>query len=188
VAGPTEEEARRNLAEEVATRRNGGKEPTAFAEAFYHQHLRSPIKGVYAMDNDLYRYLVQEVGYDQGALQAVFEESERRRASGRRFTKGDYLAWTGGTANLPPTAPEKAEHGRTFGTPLKWERAGDSEHASSRRSHYVVSRRPNGQWVMSLFSMFTDVPGQVEEKLGDYLAPTAEDAKALAQGLADQAP
>lgn len=188
VTGPSEEEARQNLAEEIAKRRNVGEDPTPFGEAVYRQHLLSPIEGVYAMDNNLYRYLVRELGYNQEALQAVFEESERRRASGGTLTKDDYLAWRRETANLPPPPPQRGGQGRTVGIPLKWERAGEGEHASRGRSHYVVSRRPDGQWVMTLFSMYTDVPGQAEEKLGDYLAPTPEDAKALAQGLADQTP
>ena len=67
--------------------------------------------------------------------------------------------------------------------------ASEFQHDARRgRSHYVVYMRPDGQWVMTLFSMFTDEAGQVEEKLGDYFPSTLDDAKSLAQGLADQEP
>jgi hypothetical protein len=56
--------------------------------------LQEPIPGVYSMDNELYRHLIREVGYDQDALQEVFEESERRRAQGQSYTKAEYLAAT----------------------------------------------------------------------------------------------
>jgi hypothetical protein len=41
---------------------------------------------------------------------------------------------------------------------------------------------------MTLLSMFTDEPNQIEEKLGQYFPATLEQAKELAQGLADQQP
>ena len=65
VTAPSEEEVRQKFAEEVARRRNAGEQPKGFEEAVYREHLRKPIPGVYAMDSDLYRYLVREViGYD----------------------------------------------------------------------------------------------------------------------------
>jgi hypothetical protein len=94
VTAPTEEEARHKIAEEVSRRRNAGENPMAFQEAVYRQHLQEPIPGVYSMDNELYRHLIREVGYDQDALQEVFEESERRRAQGQSYTKAEYLAAT----------------------------------------------------------------------------------------------
>jgi hypothetical protein len=95
VTAPSEEEARQKFAEEVTRRRNAGENPKGFEDAVYREHLRKPIPGVYAMDSELYRYLVREViGYDQDGLQEVFEESERRRAVGQSYTKADYLAST----------------------------------------------------------------------------------------------
>jgi hypothetical protein len=95
VTAPSEEEARQKFAEEVTRRRDSGEQPKGFEDAVYREHLRNPIPGVYAMDAELYRYLVREVtGYDWDALQPVFEESERLRALGQSYTKADYLAAT----------------------------------------------------------------------------------------------
>jgi hypothetical protein len=78
---------------------------------------------------------------------------------------------------------------RTMSIPLAWAKKPNGELEARRgRSHYVISRRSDGQWLMSIFSMFTDEPGQIEEKLGHYLPSTLDEAKALAQGLADQHP
>ncbi|BCO35652.1 hypothetical protein MHEC_20850 [Mycobacterium heckeshornense] len=93
VTAPSAEEARQKLVAEVNRRREAGEDPKAFQEAVYRKHLQEPVPGVYAMDNELYRYVARETGYDQDALQEVFEESERRRALGESFTKADYLAW-----------------------------------------------------------------------------------------------
>lgn len=95
VTWPSEEEARYKLAEEVTRRRNTGENPMAFQEAVYRQHLREPVPGVYAMDSQLYRYLVRDViGHDEDGLQEVFEEAERWRADGKTYTKADYSAST----------------------------------------------------------------------------------------------
>jgi hypothetical protein len=94
VTAPSEEEARQKLVDEVNRRRDAGEDPKAFQEAVCRRHLQEPVPGVYAMDNELYRYVARETGYDQDALQEAFEESERRRALGASFTKADYLAWT----------------------------------------------------------------------------------------------
>lgn len=76
---------------------------------------------------------------------------------------------------------------RSMSLPLEWtEKPNGDLDAIRGRSHYVISRRSDGQWLMSIFSMFTDEPNQVEEKLGHYLPSTLDEAKALAQGLADQ--
>lgn len=76
---------------------------------------------------------------------------------------------------------------RSMSIPLEWTEKPNGElHARRGRSHYVISRRSDGQWLMTLLSMFTDEPDQIEEKLGHYLPATLDDAKALAQGLADQ--
>lgn len=92
VSAPTEEEARQKFAEEVTRRRDAGENPSAFAETVYRRHLQEPVPGVYAMDSQLYRHLIREVGYDEYALQQVFEESERRRARGESYTRADHLA------------------------------------------------------------------------------------------------
>ena len=95
VTAPSEEEARQKFAEEITRRRDAGERPKGFEEAVYREHLRKPIPGVYAMNSELYRYLVREVtGYDWDILQPIFEESERRRALGQTYTKADYLAST----------------------------------------------------------------------------------------------
>jgi hypothetical protein len=94
VSAPSKKEALQQLEAEVRRRRDAGDDPFAFSEVVYRQHLRDPIPGVYAMDNELYRQLLREVGYDQNAMQQVFEESERRRAQGQSYTKADYLAST----------------------------------------------------------------------------------------------
>jgi hypothetical protein len=88
MTAPTEEEARQQLQEEVERRRQAGEDP--FAD-IYRKHLRDAIPGVYAMDNALYREVARKSGYDQNALQQVFEEAERRRARGETYTTADYL-------------------------------------------------------------------------------------------------
>jgi len=71
---------------------------------------------------------------------------------------------------------------------LQWSEDAQGEHHARRgTSHYVVTMRPDGQWMMSLFSII-DIPSQNEEKLGHYSPSSLEEAKQLAQGLADQLP
>lgn len=78
---------------------------------------------------------------------------------------------------------------RIMSIPLEWRKKPNGELDARRgRSHYVISQRSDGQWLMSIFSMFTDEPDQIEEKLGHYLPSTLDEAKSLAQGLADQLP
>lgn len=92
VSAASKEEAQQRLEEEVRRRRDAGDDPFAFSDGVYRTHLRKPVPGVYAMDNELYRTLLREVGYHQNAMQQVFEESEHRRAQGATYTKADYLA------------------------------------------------------------------------------------------------
>jgi hypothetical protein len=94
VTAPSEAEAQRKLSEEVSRRRDAGEDPKAFQEAVYRRHLQVPIPGVYAVDNEVYLLVARETGYDQAALQKVFEEAERRRAEGKSYTKADYLEAT----------------------------------------------------------------------------------------------
>jgi len=71
---------------------------------------------------------------------------------------------------------------------LLWSENAQGEHHARRgTSHYVVAMRPDGQWMMSLFSII-DRPSQNEERLGHYSPSSLEEAKQLAQGLADQLP
>ncbi|GAY18451.1 hypothetical protein [Mycobacterium sp. shizuoka-1] len=89
VIASTEGAARQRLQEEAENRRRSGVDPF---EGIYRKHLREAIPGVYAMDNALYREVARTSGYDQTLLQTVFEESERRRAAGQRYTLAEYRA------------------------------------------------------------------------------------------------
>lgn len=92
VSAPTHDAAQQKLKDEVLRRRDAGDDPFGYAGAVYRQHLREPVPGVYAMDNELYRQIARETGYDQSRLQQVFEEAERRRAAGQSYTRADYDA------------------------------------------------------------------------------------------------
>jgi hypothetical protein len=92
ITAASEDESRHQFAQEVERRRDAGQNPMAHADAIYRQHVQEhPVPGVFAMDSQLYRYLIREIGYDAERLQEVFEESERRRAHGEAYTKDDYL-------------------------------------------------------------------------------------------------
>ena len=75
--------------------------------------------------------------------------------------------------------------------PLAWETKGDppdSElHAKHGERHFVISRRPDEQqWTLTLYSTSVKDPVGNEDQIGEYLAASQVDAKALAQGLVDQ--
>jgi hypothetical protein len=71
--------------------------------------------------------------------------------------------------------------------PLEWTERSETEHDAHRdKAHYIVHNRPEGKWSVPIFSMFTDGPDQVKEKLGEYVVTTLEDGKQLSQALADQ--
>jgi hypothetical protein len=75
--------------------------------------------------------------------------------------------------------------------PLAWETKGDPPdfelHAKHGERHFVVSRRPDEQqWTLTLYSTSAKDPVGNEDQVGEYLAASQEDAKALAQGLVDQ--
>jgi hypothetical protein len=53
------------------------------------RHLANPIRGVYALDRELFLYLRGHAGHAE--TERAFEEAERRRAQGRTYTKSDYL-------------------------------------------------------------------------------------------------
>jgi hypothetical protein len=88
VSGGSREEALQRLGEEFVRRQNAGEDPLAYAEAVYRRHLRSPVAGVYAVDNELYRELVHAPGSER---KRVIEEAERRRRLGEPYTLADYL-------------------------------------------------------------------------------------------------
>jgi hypothetical protein len=90
VSAPSESAARQKLSDEVMRRQNAGQDPFAYTDDLYRQHLREPMAGVYAMDNELYRELIHRFGHDETRLQEAFEESERRRAVGQTYTKDDH--------------------------------------------------------------------------------------------------
>jgi hypothetical protein len=87
VSGGSREEALQRLGEEFVRRQNAGEDPLAYAEAVYRRHLRTPVAGVYAVDNELYRELVHAPASER---KRVIEEAERRRRLGRPYTLADY--------------------------------------------------------------------------------------------------
>jgi hypothetical protein len=72
--------------------------------------------------------------------------------------------------------------------PLEWteSESGNEHHAYREKAHYHAYEASDGGGRLVIFSMFTDDPNTVEEKLGEYTLSTLADAKVLAQGLADQ--
>jgi hypothetical protein len=87
VSGGSREEALQRLGEEFVRRQNAGEDPLAYAEAVYQRHLRTPVAGVYAVDNELYRELVHAPASER---KRVIEEAERRRRLGQPYTLADY--------------------------------------------------------------------------------------------------
>jgi hypothetical protein len=69
-------------------RQNADEYPLPYAEGVYRRHLREPVEGVYAVDNELYRELVHVPAPE---LQRAIEEAERRRRRGQPYTLADYL-------------------------------------------------------------------------------------------------
>jgi hypothetical protein len=87
VSAPSKEQALQRLGEEFIRRQNAGEDPLAYAEAVYRRHLRDPVPGVYAVDNELYRELVHAPESDR---KRAIEEAERRRRRGQPYTRSDY--------------------------------------------------------------------------------------------------
>jgi hypothetical protein len=58
VSGPSRDEALQQLGDEFVRRQNSGDDPLAYADDVYRRHLREPIDGIYAVDNELYRQLI----------------------------------------------------------------------------------------------------------------------------------
>jgi hypothetical protein len=87
-SGRSRAEALQRLGEEFMQRQNAGEDPLAYAEGVYRRHLREPVEGVYAVDNELYRELVHAPAPER---QRAIEEAERRRRRGQPYTLADYL-------------------------------------------------------------------------------------------------
>ncbi|MCG5434090.1 hypothetical protein LV457_17600 [Mycobacterium sp. MYCO198283] len=88
VSAPSREQALHELRKEFIRRQNAGQDPLAYADAVYRAHLREPIAGVYAVDNELYRELVHA---PESNRRRAVQEAERRRRLGQTYTKSDYL-------------------------------------------------------------------------------------------------
>jgi hypothetical protein len=88
VSGSSSVEALRLLGEEFIRRQNSGHDPLAYAEDVYRRHLRQPVAGVYAVDNELYRELVHAPAPER---KRVVEKAEGRRRLGQPYTLADYL-------------------------------------------------------------------------------------------------
>lgn len=88
VSAPSRQEALQRLGEEFIRRQNAGEDPLAYADAVYRRHLREPVTGVYAVDNELYRELVHA---PEAGRNSAIREAERRRRLGGPYTRSDYL-------------------------------------------------------------------------------------------------
>ena len=86
-SGPSSAEALERLGEEFIRRQNAGEEPLSYAEDVYRRHLREPVDGVYAVDNELYRELVHAPSAER---ERTVKEAERRRRLGEAYTLSDY--------------------------------------------------------------------------------------------------
>jgi hypothetical protein len=87
VTGSSEHEALERLGEEFVRRQNAGEDPLSYAETVYRRHLREPVDGVYAVDNELYRELVHAAPAER---ERTVKEAERRRRLGQAYTLSDY--------------------------------------------------------------------------------------------------
>jgi hypothetical protein len=88
VSGNSRDEALRLLGEEFIRRQNAAEDPLAYAEGIYRRHLREPVAGVYAVDNELYRELVHAPAPER---KRIIEKAELRRRLGQPYTLSDYL-------------------------------------------------------------------------------------------------
>ena len=86
-SGPSSAEALERLGEEFIRRQNAGEDPLSYAEDVYRRHLREPMDGVYAVDNELYRELVHAPAAER---ERTIKEAERRRRLGQAYTLSDY--------------------------------------------------------------------------------------------------
>jgi hypothetical protein len=86
-SGPSSAEALERLGKEFIRRQNAGEDPLSYAEDVYRRHLREPVDGVYAVDNELYRELVHAPSAER---ERTVKEAERRRRLGEPYTLSDY--------------------------------------------------------------------------------------------------
>ena len=86
--GGSRDEALQRLGEEFVRRQNSGDDPLAYAEDVYRRHLHEPIDGIYAVDNELYRQLIDATPEER---ERAVNDAERRRRLGERYTLSDYL-------------------------------------------------------------------------------------------------
>lgn len=69
----------------------------------------------------------------------------------------------------------------TMSEPLEWTETSEHQHnARLYKRRYVVSRRPDRHWDVTLFCVLAD-DAKVEEKVARDSAPTLEEAKWIAQ-------
>jgi hypothetical protein len=87
VSGRSREDALHNLGEEFKRKQNAGEDALAYADDVYRRHLREPVEGVYAVDNELYRQLIDAPAAERDR---VVKEAERRRRLGQIYTLADY--------------------------------------------------------------------------------------------------
>lgn len=87
VSGSSRSEALHRLGEEFVRRQNANDDPLAYADDVYRRHLREPIDGIYAVDNELYRELVNAPADERDR---AVKEAERRRRQGQTYTLADY--------------------------------------------------------------------------------------------------
>ncbi|WP_123027333.1 hypothetical protein [Mycolicibacterium stellerae] len=87
VTGCSGHEALQRLGEEFIRRQTAGEDPLAYADSVYRRHLRDPVDGVYAVDNELYRELVHAPADER---ERTIKEAERRRRLGLAYTLSDY--------------------------------------------------------------------------------------------------
>ena len=86
-SGRSRQEALQRLGEKFTRRQTAGDDPLAYADDVYRRHLRQPVNGVYAVDNELYRELVNA---PEAVRERAVKEAERRRQLGESYTLSDY--------------------------------------------------------------------------------------------------
>ncbi len=87
VSGSSRDEALQRLGEEFVRKQKSGDDPLGYADDVYRRHLREPIDGIYAVDNELYRQLIDAPPEER---ERAVREAERRRRLGQEYTLADY--------------------------------------------------------------------------------------------------
>ncbi|MCG5433591.1 hypothetical protein LV457_15030 [Mycobacterium sp. MYCO198283] len=97
VSAASEDEALRALRDELDRRLRAGDRygeyMSDYTAGVHRRHLRSPIRGVYAMDVLLHHELSRTKAPED--VVAAFREAESYRQAGRTYTKQDYLRHRG---------------------------------------------------------------------------------------------